>query len=89
MAKTRKGGNTRKIPFAKVADMPSKKYITPTRKGIASPDYSPAFVVESPTSAEIEQLKKDEEVHEMQQGFFKRMSTAKGGRKTRRRRRRV
>lgn len=78
----RRGGTTRKVPFKEVADMPPKEYITPTRPGAESPDYSPAFKVESPTPAEIEQLRKEDIAHEMQQGFYKRMNGARRRRVT-------
>ena len=70
------------IPFQKVAEMPDKQYITPKKSKVGeSPDYTPAYEVESPTQEEIEQLRKDEEVENMQSAFAKKMNMADGGRK--------
>lgn len=89
------------IPFKDVTKLPQKGFYTPphqrpgtkTGRHTSPMEYSPAYVVESPTQAEIEEQKVRQNLDEKLAGLKKKQQTGKrsreeferGGRKTRKR----
>ena len=76
--------------FREVLDVPAKGYRTPPgqiKREEPGSAYSHAEVIGSPTAADLEEMKKQQEAEELQIGFLKKMRNAKGGtrRKSKRR----
>jgi hypothetical protein len=73
--------------FRELLNRPAKGYMTPPeqiKREEPGSAYSHAEVIGSPTEADKEEMKKQQEAEEMQIGFLKKMRNAKGGRKSRR-----
>jgi hypothetical protein len=89
------------IPFKDVTKLPQKGFYTPPRqrpstktgRHTSPEEYSPAYVVESPTQAEIEEQKVRQNLDEKLAALRKKQETGKrsrqdferGGRKTKKR----
>jgi hypothetical protein len=92
------------IPFKDVSKLPQKGFYTPPRqrphtktgRHTSPEEYSPAYVVESPTQAEIDELKVRQNLDEKlvalrkkQTGKRSREEFERGGRKTKKRSKKV